>query len=159
MPFENIGSAFLWKMYTPKSLNGAVDLAKDKKEICFWQSLRGTYIYRPSILHSCSDESAPTGVNAVLLISQPSFYQLAVHVNGHYVALHRNAQLVPLAIKEGMKVAAFKRVAESVLQQALGGKLHRLLATVNHDRYLRNKETSIPSYSSTFVDAETDMWD
>lgn len=101
-----------------------------------WFWLHKTYIDRASILHPCGDESAPAGVNAVPLVRQPSLYKLAVHVNGHYVALHRNAQLVPLAIKEGMKVAAPKRVAEGVLQQAHEGELHRLFATVNHNRQL-----------------------
>lgn len=98
--------------------------------------LHVTYIYRPSVFHPRGDESAPAGVNAIPLARQPSLYKLAVHVNGHYVALHRNAQLVPLAIKEGMKVAAPKRVAEGVLQQAHEGELHRLFATVNHNGQL-----------------------
>lgn len=97
----------------------------------------GTYVHRPSILHPCGDERAPGGVNAVPLVGQPSLQELAVHVNGHYVALHRNAQLVPLAIKEGVEVTALESVAEGVLQQAQEGELHRPFATVDHNGQLQ----------------------
>lgn len=105
--------------------------------------MHGTYVYRPSVLHPCGDESAPAGVKVVPLVRQPSLDKLAVHVNGHYVALHRNAQLVPLPIKEGVKVAAPKRVAEGVLQQAHEGELHRLFATVNHNGQLEGGKDKV----------------
>lgn len=96
-----------------------------------------TYIYRLSILHSRGDESAPTRVNAVLLVSLSALYFFAVDVNADSVALYGNAQLVPLAIKERMKVTASKYVAESVFSsQALRGKLHHLLNPVNQNRHL-----------------------
>lgn len=97
----------------------------------------GTYVHRPSVLHPRGDERAPAGVNAVPLVGQPSLQELAVHVNGHYVALHRNAQLVPLTIKEGVEVTALERVAEGVLQQAQEGELHRPFAPVHHNRQLQ----------------------
>ena len=111
----------------------------------FGQSDLLTYIYRPSILHPGGDERSPAGVNVVLLIGQFPFYQLAVNVNGDNVALHGNAQLVPLAIKQGLQVSALKCVAEGVLQLTLEGKLHRLLAAVDHNGHLRSKETAVPS--------------
>lgn len=97
---------------------------------------RKTYVYRPSVLQSRGDDRAPTGVDSAPLVNQSPLYKLAVHVNGDNVVLHRNAQLVPQTVEKGVQVAAPERVAESVPQQTLEGKLHGLLAAVDHDRYL-----------------------
>lgn len=102
---------------------------------------RKTYVYRPSILHSRGDDGAPAGVDAASLLNQSPLYKLAVHVNGDNVAVHRNAQLVPQTVEKGVQVAAPERVAESVLQQTLKGKLHGPLAAVDHDRYLLGPNT------------------
>lgn len=102
---------------------------------------RRTYVYRPSVLHLRGDERASARVDAASLVNQSPLDKLAVHVNGDNVALHRNAQLVPQTVEKGVQVAAPERVAESVLQQTLEGKLHRLLATIDHDRYLLGPAT------------------
>lgn len=96
-----------------------------------------TYVYRPSALHSRGDDRAPAGVDVASVVNQSPLDKLAVHVNGDYVGLHRNAQLVPQAVEQGVQVAAPEGVAQSVLQQTLVGKLHSLLAAVDHDRYLQ----------------------
>lgn len=93
-----------------------------------------TYVYRPPVLHTCGDDRAPSGVDTASLVNQSPLYKLAVHVNGDNVALHRNAQLVPQTVEKGVQVAAPERVAQKVPQQTLEGKLHGLLAAVDHDR-------------------------
>lgn len=101
------------------------------------QSISGggkTYVYRPPILHTRGDDHAPARVDAASLVNQSPLYKLTVHVNGDNVALHRNAQLVPQAVKKSVKVPAPERVAERVPQQTLEEKLHGLLAAVHHDR-------------------------
>lgn len=100
-----------------------------------------TYVYRPSALHSRGDDCAPAGADVASVVNQSPLDKLAVHVNGDDVGLHRNAQLVPQAVEQGVQVAAPEGVAESVLQQTLVGKLHGLLAAVDHDRYLLGPNT------------------
>ena len=97
---------------------------------------RRTHVDGAAVFHARGDQGAPAALDVGLVFRLPALRQLAVHVEGDDGALHGHAQLVPLAVEEGVEVAAPEGVVERVLLEALEGELHRPLGPVHDQGHL-----------------------